>query len=494
MRCIPAGLHTLALGALVGLLMPAAVAAAPQLLQRIQVSRGAGWSASLVPRTTADADTLAALSPSPVLLPTQPVYVNWLVTHNPSVQGFWTDQLLLDGEPLETYPRYNDLTAFRSWYALNRGPLWLRAGRHTLTGKCDIYVQTGEDYLDRGDNVRSEQYLWTPEPLALGQGLSRDPGPPARGGLLPNGDAYACANAIGVPWVVSARPADGADVDLLLYDDYADSEHGLTHERARSERQGDSTEFVVGTADALPLAVYPLVIRGLGSLGGYRVHHGDGQGRMDPDDEAYWGGEVLTGSEAARVYQVQLQAGHGYPISAWRAIGSSPLAFSVFAGGGGAIASSSQAIVRSHPVAGQDQAAAWFEPAESGPYLIVVYLDDMVGPAAEENRYRLAVGSQAVGVAGEGMTVELAGAAPNPAAGPTRLRFALGTAGRVTLAIYDVGGRRLRTLVDGVRAAGPGEARWDLADEAGRAVAPGIYWARCEAAGMVRATRIAVVR
>ena len=52
----------------------------------------------------------------------------------------------------------------------------------------------------------------------------------------------------------------------------------------------------------------------------------------------------------------------------------------------------------------------------------------------------------------------------------------------------------MRTLVDETRAAGPGEASWDLADDTGRAVGPGIYWARFEAAGRVRTARIAVVR
>jgi hypothetical protein len=64
----------------------------------------------------------------------------------------------------------------------------------------------------------------------------------------------------------------------------------------------------------------------------------------------------------------------------------------------------------------------------------------------------------------------------------------------VRIAIHDAAGRRVRMLVDAPRAAGVGEARWDLTDDAGRSVAPGIYWARLESAGLARTTRIAVVR
>jgi hypothetical protein len=73
-------------------------------------------------------------------------------------------------------------------------------------------------------------------------------------------------------------------------------------------------------------------------------------------------------------------------------------------------------------------------------------------------------------------------ASPNPASGGTRLRFTLLEATEVELAVYgqSVGGgpRRVflvRSLLAGSHLAGMHEVTWDLRDEVGMRVPPGIY-------------------
>jgi hypothetical protein len=83
---------------------------------------------------------------------------------------------------------------------------------------------------------------------------------------------------------------------------------------------------------------------------------------------------------------------------------------------------------------------------------------------------------------------------PNPARGPATLQFALPAVGHATLAIYDAAGRRVRTLACGVRPAGMHRLEWNLGDEGGAPVAPGLYFARLEAGAEVRLRRFAVVR
>ena len=46
---------------------------------------------------------------------------------------------------------------------------------------------------------------------------------------------------------------------------------------------------------------------------------------------------------------------------------------------------------------------------------------------------------------------------------------------RVTIAIYDVRGRRVRLLLDDPEAPGAAGAVWDGADDAGRPAPPGLY-------------------
>jgi hypothetical protein len=83
---------------------------------------------------------------------------------------------------------------------------------------------------------------------------------------------------------------------------------------------------------------------------------------------------------------------------------------------------------------------------------------------------------------------------PNPARERALLSFAVPAAGPVTLAVYDLGGRRVRTLAQGPLAAGEYEVRFDLRDGAGRTVPRGLYFVRLEAGGRTLVRRLAIVQ
>ncbi|MBN2170079.1 MAG: T9SS type A sorting domain-containing protein [Candidatus Krumholzibacteriota bacterium] len=72
---------------------------------------------------------------------------------------------------------------------------------------------------------------------------------------------------------------------------------------------------------------------------------------------------------------------------------------------------------------------------------------------------------------------------PNPFNPKAAIRFDLPAAGPAELAVYDVRGRRVRTLFQGELVAGTHEATWDGRDDGGRALASGIYFARVTAQG-----------
>ncbi|MFN8586884.1 MAG: alpha-amylase family glycosyl hydrolase [Candidatus Eisenbacteria bacterium] len=86
--------------------------------------------------------------------------------------------------------------------------------------------------------------------------------------------------------------------------------------------------------------------------------------------------------------------------------------------------------------------------------------------------------------------LRLAPASPNPSGGAVALRWTLAAGGRARLAIYDVSGRHVRTLADGAMTAGEHSTRWDGRDAAGRLAGAGLYFARLEAAGERRTTRV----
>ena len=84
--------------------------------------------------------------------------------------------------------------------------------------------------------------------------------------------------------------------------------------------------------------------------------------------------------------------------------------------------------------------------------------------------------------------------APNPASGPTTLRYTLARDALVSLAIYDAAGRRLREVTSGAQPAGPHTVVWDLHDDSGHAVAAGIYFVRLDAEGRRLTQRFATLR
>lgn len=70
----------------------------------------------------------------------------------------------------------------------------------------------------------------------------------------------------------------------------------------------------------------------------------------------------------------------------------------------------------------------------------------------------------------------LEGNHPNPFNPVTTIRFALPLASPVDLSVFDVAGRRVATLINGLQGAGYHEVTWDGRDAAGRTVASGTFF------------------
>jgi hypothetical protein len=83
---------------------------------------------------------------------------------------------------------------------------------------------------------------------------------------------------------------------------------------------------------------------------------------------------------------------------------------------------------------------------------------------------------------------------PNPFNPRTTLELTLAAPSDVDVAVYDLAGRRIKTLLRGHHEAGVHALVWDGTDELGRAVASGVYVARAEAAGRTALRRMALVR
>ena len=83
---------------------------------------------------------------------------------------------------------------------------------------------------------------------------------------------------------------------------------------------------------------------------------------------------------------------------------------------------------------------------------------------------------------------------PNPFNPSTTIMFSLEEKGRVSLLIYDLMGRRVRTLVSSELEAGEHELVWDGRDSSGEEVASGIYLYKLQSSGSSQVRRMTLLR
>lgn len=83
---------------------------------------------------------------------------------------------------------------------------------------------------------------------------------------------------------------------------------------------------------------------------------------------------------------------------------------------------------------------------------------------------------------------------PNPFNPKTTIKYSVPSPGRVSLRIYDVRGRLVRTLVDADMPAGGHETVWHAEDDAGRRVASGVYLYLLQTKQETRTRKMVVVR
>lgn len=91
-------------------------------------------------------------------------------------------------------------------------------------------------------------------------------------------------------------------------------------------------------------------------------------------------------------------------------------------------------------------------------------------------------------------SIFLRASVPNPFDSATTVRYALREPGHVRLSVYDLAGRLVVILRDGVQSAGSYEVPWRGRDTRDRRIGNGVYFLRLEAAGEVRVQKVLVRR
>ena len=83
---------------------------------------------------------------------------------------------------------------------------------------------------------------------------------------------------------------------------------------------------------------------------------------------------------------------------------------------------------------------------------------------------------------------------PNPFNPDTRISFTIPESEHVQLQIFDVSGRKVKTLFDGELAAGEHSFEWDATDDAGHRVATGVYLYRLTAGNITASKKMTLIK
>jgi hypothetical protein len=83
---------------------------------------------------------------------------------------------------------------------------------------------------------------------------------------------------------------------------------------------------------------------------------------------------------------------------------------------------------------------------------------------------------------------------PNPFNPRTAIQFSVAEGGPVALVIYDVGGRLVKTLLNGTVDSGLHNVVWDGTGDAGRKVGSGIYWSQLKAGDYISTKKMVVLK
>ena len=461
----------------------------------------AGWYAPIVPRAAFDGT--AGSVPAPSTLPgnTASTFLNMAVRNNSvsdspaglpaqvHIDGAYSAWVAWGGFPATTFATFN-------WDI----PFTFAGGRHTLGWKLD--ADNAIEEMDETNNNWTEQWVWSPLELPnftpVGRVLPAD----AYGGWTelstgepfhPNCDGLRLPVGSGYWRAVAAMPSAGADVDLRLHQPSGGAKDGFAANLAGSWWGGDASDYVLVNLNLAADQPYDAGAVRYSGTGSYVVESTVTGGWLTLPDGIY-GPYSLPANRILNLMEVYLPAGqtgihlmnvsgdvdwglslHG-ATAAYQ--GKSDVLGTAYATGAGG----NELLVVDVPAAGYYCIAVWkttsSQLAKGGTYNLLIR--PMWASGVED-------GVPAV-------ATRLVDIAPNPFNPQTRITYELAGTGRVQLEIYDLQGRRVRTLVDAEQGAGRHEEAWNGLDDAGGRAASGLYMARLTAGGVTQMMKMTLVK
>ena len=448
-----------------------------------------GWHSPFVPRAANDGTSGSV--PVPTTLPgnVASTYFN-VATRNasPTGTGSVTAYMYQDGVA-RWYLGWGSFGA-NATNLFNWGSAWtVPGGRHTLAVRHDVHEQYEE--ISEENNVYGEQYVWSPLQLQIDVPVGRGT-PPARiGGWddIRSGEArwyncdglrspaFAPSGQDGYWGFVALVPRGSSDVDMRLHPTSTGAKNGFASNLGYSGWGPGESELLLVNFDETPIRAFDVGVLNLSGSGGYDVHAGSSR-RLSPDGGAY-GPFTLASGHVAAVYEIELPVGV-HILHLDNRSDAADLGFGLH-GPGASIRTKSDVLVggagwRNGP--GEDE---WItvEVTQPGSHAIAVWRVGNTGLTSPVP-YSLRLESGATDVPADPGRVRqtaFTSIVPNPFNPRTTIEFAVAQEGRTEIAVFNLRGERVRTLVASELAAGSHRVVWNGLDDNGRPVASGVYTA-----------------
>lgn len=413
--------------------------------------------------------------------------------YNPTTSGntkFYVDEVFY------TNLNFGAIAVEQTFVNYNYGPTLINGGRHTAEWRLDPNNEVIELYED--DNIYQRQFIWSP--LALSNGVPVNRGaPPVRGsGAFYNGDGCALTPISQFAWVTATCPLVAADDYFVsVYNDYSGPQSGFSQLFKSGHRGPGDSAYVAGAYSTAGATRYPAILRYSGGSNHVIIDNASSSGHMGSELPAVWNGVSLAANHLVEIFEVYLTAGETYVMDMVNSQGNADL--DVFAHQPTQLAMGSlddEFFWTAHG-AGQGEGGQ-FTPSESGYYVFIVaknHYSDV--PLAAAFNFSISRSATPVGDEESSLptVVTLLGNHPNPFNPQTEISFTIPARGSfVRLDIYDLSGRRVRTLANQEMPAGVHRLVWDGRNNNGETQTSGTYFYQLKAGSFAQTGKMTLLK
>ncbi len=426
--------------------------------------------------------------------------------------GPFTSKIFIDGVPLSTEASWAGLSEGAVTTNIGTQRWYVRGGRHTISMHLDLPDSVLE--ASETNNIYGAQWVWSPLNMSYTTTTARGQPPLRLGGWDDQTDQeqqYYNCDGLRMPapshsqqpgnWqAVAVLPRDSSSVSVSLHDVAGGVKDGFSGSNflVNSASGPGHLSYVLINNHRVAKRAFDVGVQGGLTGNGYygRAVNSTDLGLNPAGNQ---GNHIMAALDFIHLYELELSPGE-YTIEVAANEGNIDWGVDVHADSTGY-----RATEYSRRSGGLAPAAGWMEPAGvdehspfsvpvQGKYCIVVYRPKSVDiQTAGSYDLRILSGLSAVEDVPIVSRTGLESIYPNPFNPQTTISFALQNSGPVELEIYDVRGRKVRTLVSHDLPQGRHSELWNGTDDHGQSVSSGVYLVRLRADGTNAVKRMVLI-